>query len=263
MFKRKTIIAVVILFIIAVYSFAGFARTKYVVPILMYHSINQKVNPGMRLLIVSPKAFERQMRFLKEHKYNAIPLEEMVSLVKNKKKIPPRTLIITFDDGYKDNYSYAFRTLKKYKIPATIFIITGEVGRPDRLSWEEIKEMQGSRLISFGSHTLSSTPLIDIKPDEEIKRQIFESKKILEEKLGQPVTTFSYPQGRFNAKIKQLVKDAGYSLAVGTFPGKRFANDDLFLLKRLRISENAGNLFVFGFEISGYYTFLKEWRTDK
>jgi len=71
---------------------------------------------------------------------------------------------------------------------------------------------------------------------------------------------FSYPEGRFDDKIRQLVIDAGYRLAVATHPGKYYPNDDIFALKRLRISENAKGLFVFWAETSGFYTFIKEHR---
>ncbi len=240
-------------------AFITVLKFNYVPPILMYHSVtDHPTTTGM--LTVSTAVFRSQMRFLKEHKYNVLPLEILAKLIKDGKKIPPRTLAITFDDGYRDNYLYAYPILKEYNLPATIFIITGEVDRAEgnRLSWGQIKEMQSSGLISFGSHCLGPEPLVNLKTDEEIRQQIFESKRVLEEKLGIPVDMFSYPEGRFNVKIRQLVIDAGYRLAVATNPGKKYSDRDVFLLKRLRISENAKNLFVFWFESSGYYTFLKE-----
>lgn len=246
---------------ISVFLFIVTLKANYVAPILMYHSINPQAIAG-RMLTVSPETFERQMRFLKTRRYKVLPLGELAGLIKDKKKIPAGTLAITLDDGYKDNYIYAFPVLKKYNLPAAVFIIVNEVARPqnDRLSWEEIKEMQSSGLITFGSHTLGPEPLINIKSEDELKRQIRESKKILEEKLGRPVNLFSYPEGRFNEKIKKLVIDAGYKAAAATNPGKKFANDDAFALKRLRISENAANPFVFWVETSGFYNFLREHR---
>lgn len=238
-----------------------FIKSNYVVPIIMYHSVNPDAKRENRLA-VTPQAFERQMSFLKRHNYNVLPLEKLAALIKQKQKIPSKTIAITLDDGYKDNYTYAFPILKKYNLTANIFVIYNEVERPqnDRLSWPEIKEMQSSGLIYFGSHTLGPEPLINIKSRAEIKRQIFESKKALEKKLGQAVIMFSYPEGRFTPIIRQLVIDAGYQLAVATSPGKNFPNNDVFALKRLRISENAKNLFVFWFETTGFYTFIKEHR---
>jgi len=255
--RRLTGIAGVII-VIAGILFINSLQQEYVVPIIMYHSVSPQSHPGMKRLIVSPKTFERQMRFLKEQRYNVLPLEALVKLIKAK-QVPPKTIAITFDDGYKDNYTYAFPVLKKYNLPVTIFIIVNEIGRPqaDRLSWEEIKAMQDSGLITFGSHTIGPEPLINIKSKEEVKRQISDSKKILEEKLARKINFFSYPEGMFDAGIRQLVIDAGYLAAVSTKPGKQYPADDVFVLKRVRISENASNMFIFSIETSGFYTFMK------
>jgi len=258
MSKKRIALGVVLLLIAALLFGHGFLRSKYIVPILMYHSVNPKSIPGMNLLIVKPETFERQMHFLKLHRYNVVPLEELANLIRDKKKIPLGTLAITFDDGFRDNYVYAFPILKKYNLPATIFVIIQEIGRPDRLTWAQIEEMQASGLITFGSHGIGADPLIKIKTDSELKRQIFDSKKMLEEKLGSHIAGFCYPEGRFNEHIRQLVIEAGYEFAVATSPGKRYPSGDLYLLKRQRISENANNLFVLWFETTGFYKFLKE-----
>lgn len=184
-------------------------------------------------------------------------------MIREKKKLPPKAISITLDDGYKDNFTYAFEILKKYNLPATMFVIVNEVGRSDRLSWEEIKIMQNSGLIAFGSHAVGPEPLINIKSKEELKKQIFDSKRILEEKLGAKIQLFSYPEGRFNEEIRQLVIDAGYTVSVATNPGKNYPDDDLFALKRLRISENSANMFIFAVETSGFYTFMKESKRRK
>lgn len=258
--KCKRLIIILAIVFVGIFLLVNFTQKIYVVPILMYHSINPKSNPAMSRLIVSVQSFERQMHFLKKHNYNILSLESVADLIRNKKKIPPHTIAITFDDGYKDNYAYAFPILKKYHLPATIFIIVNEVGRPDRLSWDEIKIMQDSGIITMGSHAIGPEPLINIKSESELKNQIFNAKKILEEKLLREVNLFSYPEGRFNDKIRQLVIEAGYKAAVATSPGKKFANDDIFALKRLRISPTANNLFVFWIETSGYYNFIREHR---
>ena len=261
MFKKHWLKLITAIIFIFIFWAAAFIRTKYSPPILMYHRVFPGVNPEDRI-VISPGTFERQMRFFKIHKYNVIPLEDLVLLIKEKKKIPPKTVAITLDDGYKDSFTHAFPILKKYNLPATIFIIVNEVGRiqNDRVSWEEIEQMVDSGLISIGSHTLGPEPLINSKSEEELKKEIFESKKRLEEKLGRPVNTFAYPEGCFNDKIKKFVIDAGYKAAVATNPGEKFSNNDLFALKRLRISQNTDNLFVFWVESSGYYNFMREWK---
>lgn len=260
--KRLLLSFIVIACVAAVFLTNFFSR-RYVLPILMYHSIVE--GPVTRMIEVSVDTFRSQMRFLKRHNYNVLPLEEAAGLIRDKKKIPAKTVIITFDDGYKNFYTNAFKALKEYKLPAAMFIITNEIGRPegDRLSWDEIKIMRDSGLVSFGSHCLGPEPLVNIKAQGIVRKEIFESKKLLEEKLGRPVELFSYPEGKFDAAIKKLVIDAGYSAAAATSPGADYPNDDVFALKRLRISENARNMFIFAVEASGYYTFMKEYKKRK
>lgn len=263
MFKSKRIIYLGSFILLIFISAAYFLKQKYVVPIIMYHSVTPEANPENRLT-VSTAAFRRQMRFLKSFGYNIVPLEEIAALIRDKKKVPAKTIAVTFDDGYIDNYTYAFPVLKEYKIPATIFIIVDEVGRRqnDRLNWSQIEEMQKSGLITFGSHCLGPVLLKEISSAEELKRQIFDSKKILEKKLAKPLNLFSYPGGGFDDRIKRQVIEAGYMAAVTTSPGRKFSDWDIFALKRLRISSTSDNLFVFWIETSGFYTFLKEHRDD-
>ena len=265
MSKRKIIIiaAVVVPLLVLASSFF-YVRQQYVVPILMYHSVSPDAGPKTALA-VTPRTFERQMHFLRKNKYNVIPLEHLVDLISQKKRIPRRTVAITFDDGYQDVYRYAFPILKVYNLPATLFIIVDEVGRAqgDRLSWQEILYMRDSGVVSFGSHALGPAPLINIGSDAQLRQQIFDSKTKLARALDVPVTLFSYPEGMFTPPIRQLVIDAGYRAAVATNPGVSSAADDRFALKRIRISENAANLFVFQMEASGYYTFMKEWKKKR
>ena len=258
MFKRKRLIVIIGL-IAAFLALAVFAKSRYMVPIAMYHSVTADADPANRLQ-VSVKSFQRQMDFLKTHHYNVVPLEAIARLIRDKKKIPPKTIAITLDDGNIDNYVYAYPILKKLDFPATIFIIINEVGRPggDRLSWDKIKEMQLSGRIDFGSHTLDHPYLVDVKSDAELRKQIFDSKRLLEAKLGRPVDMFCYPAGRFNGRIRQLVIDAGYKFAFATNLGSRFSDDDIFAIKRLRISSSSDNLFIFWFETTGYYNIFRK-----
>ncbi|MCX5700703.1 MAG: polysaccharide deacetylase family protein [Candidatus Omnitrophica bacterium] len=261
MFKRIRLIVSACLIIVFVVSI-GYLRSIRTVTVITYHSIAAIADEDDRLTVL-PKSFNRQMQFLKDHKYNVISLERLGELIKSK-KAPDKTIAITFDDGFKDNYLYAYPVLKRLNFPATIFIIVDKVGSSGkRLTWEEIKEMQGSGLITFGSHTLSHPYLTEINSEAELKRQIFDSKKILEQKLGVPVDVFCYPSGRFNAHIKDLVVQAGYKFAVGTTLGKRFSNFDPYLIKRVRISASSDNLIDFWARVSGYYnSFRKHSRTN-
>ncbi len=266
MFRNKRLVFFGVILFIAVIFSAAFLRSRYTVPILMYHSVNPESNPDIELLRIKPEIFRRQMRFLKEHHYNVVPLATVADRIKNNKPIPARTVAITFDDGYKDNYTYAFPILKEYNFPATIFVITSEMSNPaqkERLAWEDITVMQASGLITFGSHTITHPDLSKVLSPADLKKEVAGSKKILEEKLGRKVESFAYPIGKFDAKSRQAVIDAGYSLAVASNPGKAFSNKDVFALKRLRISKNCANMFIFWVEASGYYNFMRESKRKK
>jgi len=255
---KKITIAFTALALVAVAGSALLSRI-YVVPVLMYHSVYAGAGSA-NMLAIRTATFERQMHFLRTHGYRVVPLEEVAGLLRAKRPVPHGTVAITFDDGYADNYNEAFAVLKEYKIPAAVFLIYNEVGRPqnDRLEWYMIKNMQASGLITFGSHTLGAEPLINMASQDDVRRQIAESKRVLGENLGREVGLFSYPEGKFTPAIRQMVIDAGYTAAVATNTGRRGPPDDVYALKRLRISENSANMFIFWFETSGYYTFFKD-----
>jgi len=241
--------------LIFIFASLAYLATLYQPPVLMYHSVNPKSHPVLYRLIVDPGDFVKQMEFLKGHGYHVVPLETIGRMIAENKKVPFKTIAITFDDGFKDNYTYAYPVLKKMGFPATIFVIYDEVGREegDRLSWDQIKEMQDSGLISIGSHTFGPVPLVNIKDETELKRQIIGSKKALEDKLRTPVDAFCYVGGLFTPHIKDLVKEAGYKYAVATALGRQYSNNDAYAIKRIRVSPDSGNLFIFGVRVSGFY----------
>lgn len=256
---KNRLIIIAVLFITALSIFAVLCKAAYVVPVLMYHSIDH--NDKVTKLSVSPESFARQMEFLHKRKYNVVTLDKIVSYLDKKEKIPPHTLAITLDDGYDNNYKYAYPVLKKYNIPAAIFIIVSKVGKSGYLTWDEIKEMSDSGIITIGSHTMNHLWLPDVAP-KVLESEIRQSKKILEEKIGKSVRYFCYPIGAHDQKVKDAVRDAGYSCAVGTNPGKFKSSNDIYAIKRIKISRTSDNLFVFWFETSGIYTWVKEYNDD-
>lgn len=259
--KRLIGIAVVVVVLVAGNNFV---RSRYVVPILMYHTVYPSASYSNRLA-VSTETFEKQMEFLKKNRYTVMSLPDLVRAINEKRELPAKPVALTFDDGYKDMYTDVFPILKKYGFSGTFFIIVQEVGRVqnDRLSWEQIKEMQASGFAVIGSHAVGPEPLINFVSADDVRWQITESKRQLEEKLGSPVTLFSYPEGLFTPAIRQMVIDAGYEGAVATKPGKMYAIDDGYALRRLRISESAKNMFVFWAQTSGYYTMFKKDKRKK
>ena len=263
--QRKNKKLLVLFLIIAVLIFAGklFLDAIYVPVIIMYHSVGTQQSTldgyGPKLNVL-PKTFAKQMRFLARHNYNVISLTEFIEMVKSGKKIPHKTIAITFDDGLKNNFLNAYPVLKKYNLPATIFIPTDFIGKEKFLNPSDIEIMQEDN-ISIGSHTLSHRWLPSLN-EKEIREELFASKEILEEMTGREIKVLSYPLGGFNKKVEKIAEEVGYIGAVATNPGKKAPKDDIFALKRIRISMTSDNLLIFWIETSGYYTVIKETRDE-
>ncbi len=341
------------------------------VRILLYHRVldlqREKDFCSLPGIIVSVKMFDEQMKYLSEN-YNVISLENLVDSLKNNLPFPKKGVVITFDDGWKDNFSFAFPTLKKYNLPATIFLTSGYIGtnktfwpeqvisvlkseknlkeklknlsdeiypsviqdylddliqeqeislspphpnplpqgerelhkfppplmgggkgegdtlqykkpywdvltdlieylkyltevkreviiddlkkrmkpsselfsdNPFMLSWEEIEVLEKSQ-ISFGSHSINH-PILTQLDKTEAKKEIFDSKKEIEKKLGGPVLAFAYPNGDLNNWVKDLVKQAGYLGAVTLGSGLNDGHTDVFSLSRRNIHESSSS----------------------
>ena len=256
--RRKACLLISALIILA-FAASLFLRSIYVVPVLMYHNIDNRHKESK--LSVSPESFERQMKFLRERGYNAVSLNELAELLSSEKPLPYKTVAVTFDDGYKNNYISAYPVLKKYNIPACIFVVVDKIGRKEYLSWKELEEMS-SNGVDIGSHTLSECYLPDIKEAGTLKREIFNSRGRLKARIPQAGDFFAYPSGGFNKEIRQVVIDAGYKGSCATNPGKNYPKNDIYALKRIRVSRTSDNLFVFWIESSGFYTWIKEHRDE-
>lgn len=178
------------------------------VPILNYHQINDTAkNP----LTVNVEQFDAQMKFLSENGYHTITPDEMLDAWENGTKLPEKPVIITFDDGYVDNFNNAFPILQKYNLKATIFLISDYLGvYPNYVTWDQAKTMQDSGLINLESHTLNHATLTELQSTREIQNELFGSKQAIEFKLNNHVKYVAYPCGAYNDEIMRLTEEAGY-----------------------------------------------------
>lgn len=202
------------------------------VSILMYHSIS---NDG-RFLSVSPLSFERQLTFLKKRKFNVISLGELGEALEQGRVLKYKTTVLSFDDGYQDNYSTMFSLIKKYNFPVVIFLVTDLVGQTGYLNWTEIMEMKDYGLVEFGCHTMSHPDLTKIS-NEELQREIKDSKQIIEEKLKIICGYFSYPKGLLNDIVVDEIKKTGYKMAVTVKEENVNSSNQIFELPRLSIDK--------------------------
>ena len=189
---------------------AGFIqiRTATGIPVLNYHQVEPKDgNP----LTLWPEQFEAQMEYLAAEGYTTITIDEMMDALENGTSLPEKSVIITFDDGYADNYEYAYPILKKYGFKATIFLIYDLTNTyPNYLTWDQVAEMKASGLIHFESHTMTHANLAELTSVDELRHEIADSHDLLSEKLGYDMHYIAYPGGRVNEEIERITSAAGY-----------------------------------------------------
>lgn len=205
-------------------------------PILMYHYIEyiKDVNDIIRKrLDISPDIFESHLKTLQREKYDTYFVKDIPDILEGKIPYASKSAVLTFDDGYEDFYTIVFPLLKKYQMKATIYIIYDNIGRRGFLDEKEIRELIGSGLVEIGSHTLDHIYL-KLSPKTVAKKQIFESKKLLEERFGIKVFTFAYPYGAFSQEVVNMVKEAGYKAAVSVIPGVYQSDENRYFLSRIR-----------------------------
>ncbi|WP_051273423.1 polysaccharide deacetylase family protein [Desulfotruncus alcoholivorax] len=214
------------------------------VPVLMYHMVSDWSH--RRALAVPVKEFDRQMWYLHQRGYQVMSLETILKKLNSGEPLPRKTVAITFDDGYQDNYINALPVLKKYHFPATVFMPCSLVGEKNlwdikrgkaevkMLTREQIAEMMFHK-ISFQAHTSNHVVLTDVSP-ARARKEIFDSKAGLAGITGKNVEIFCYPSGRYNNQIKGYVKAAGFNYAFTTRQGRIKPGDDPYTLKRIRVS---------------------------
>ena len=183
------------------------------IPIIMYHDITATKDVSWD---VTPDELERHFQALQEGGYTPISMDQMVNHLRTGSQLPEKPVLLTFDDNYIGQYQYAFPLLKKYNYPAvwsvhTRFVGTG--GKKPKATWDQLREMSKSGLITVASHTVNHLNLKDLS-DREIEKEVTESKKVLEKELGIAIDYFTYPEGDFTERAREKIKNAGYKGAL-------------------------------------------------
>ena len=219
------------------------------VPILMYHSISDnlfaKSHPYYQIN-TSPGTFARQMRWLRQNGYRTLDLAEMLHAMHAGEDLS-RVVVITFDDGYQDFYTEGLAVMKQCGFTATIFLATDRIQNvsvrvegADYLTWREVRELHAEG-IRFGSHTVTHPDLRSLGP-EQIDYELGYSKEIIEQKLGAPVTSFSYPfafpeeDTDFTRYLFDALANHGFENGVSTILGRAKRENNPFCLPRLPVN---------------------------
>ena len=170
------------------------------IPTLMYHAVSDQMW-GIAELFVSPSEMEKQLKYLQDNGYTTITFEDFGRLDEISKPV-----MLTYDDGYDDNYTQLFPLLKKYNAKATVFVITGEIGKQYYLTEAQIKEMSDSGLVSIQSHTVTHPHLSDLNA-EQLEQEMTQSKETLTRITGKEPFVLCYPTGKYSELSLQKTKE--------------------------------------------------------
>ena len=215
------------------------------IPILMYHEISSDRVSGFEKYILSPGKFDEQISWLARSGYVTISLDTLLRAHRGPGILPPKPLIITFDDGFRDCIRFAPPILKNYNFTAIFYLVSGLVGLTsswlirDRgcelqlADWPEIVELISAGH-KIGAHSMSHPRLAKVWP-WICRYELSASRKLLEEKLNCTVDHFSYPYGSYNMIVSALAKSVGYASCCSVRPGLSGLDDDVFALHRVPI----------------------------
>jgi len=234
------------------------------VPVLMYHSVGDGEND----VIISAENFRSHLEVIRDNGFTPVSLSDLINFVDNGEELPQKPVLITFDDGYSDNYLNAFPILSEFGFKATVFVIGSSVGKltykdteipiNPHFDYSEAKEMYDSGLISIQSHShdmhqsqnAENTDFarVNVLPFENesllsyikaFEKDFLTSKNNIEENVGNKVIAFAYPTGRYNAISEFLLKKNGVRLTVATSMGtnyiKKYDKESLYKLNRYNI----------------------------
>lgn len=246
-------------------------RDQQSIPVLCYHSVNEVWDDDVEPM--SPRLFEKHLDFLKQS-YQPISLTVWMDSILHRKPVPKNAVLITFDDGYLDNYETVFPKILVRRIPICIFVVTefvkGNIGLVDNqefsaINVEQMLKMKGSGLVSFGAHTRSHRALSSLA-DCEIHSEVFDSIDTLDRILGSPTQAFAYPYGQFchvgSAGINAVERSSAV-VAFSTQWGSSSPDSEPFFIPRIMIN-SSDSVEDLSDKLKGKYGYLKllhGWKT--
>lgn len=216
------------------------------VPVLMYHHIQPQDSAktlGQTALTVDSGVFDTQMQYLSQSGYTSFFANDFINALINHQNLPAKSVVITIDDGYEDNYIYALPILQKYGIKANIMLATGLMGNSNMLSWDEVRNLKNSGLIYFGNHTWSHYA-VSHGPQDKIEAEINTAQKQIQENTGEFTNVFTYPYGSISDNGISTLQRLGYVGAFSEIPGTTQCDSFLMTLHRTRIGN--GSLSSYG-----------------
>ncbi len=208
---------------------------KIDVPVLVYHVVRPSYpsdSAAVRAIAVTPETFDAEMGYLASAGYRIVKFSDLEAYFASSTPLPPKPVILSFDDGWGDQFAYAFPVLEKYRYPATFFVFTNAIDRPGFLTWDDLHALAAAGM-TIGAHSRPHPYLTSIASESKLWSEIDGSRRLLEKELGLPVNEFAYPFGRYDAAIVSLVRKSGYRSARGDYYSGRQSADRLFELSAI------------------------------
>jgi len=209
------------------------------VPILVYHSVMPH-HPGQtaeqRVLDVDDSVFVAQMRYLVDGGYHVVSLAALVDALEGRDTLPKRAVVITFDDGWENQYRHAFPILRRFGMSATFFVFTKPIGKDDLLmTWDQLRELQAAGM-TIGSHTRTHPVLPAYH--RALHNEVQMSRADIAQHLGRAPDFLAYPFGEWDAQSAEAARAAGYRAARAYRGGAWNAVSDLYHLRAVPVTDN-------------------------
>ncbi|MGA2765067.1 MAG: polysaccharide deacetylase family protein [Spirochaetia bacterium] len=215
-----------------------------VCPILIYHSIRRYVEsdtPAVRRYIATPEALEQELAWLRDNGFVSVSFDDLANHITSGAPLPPKPVILSFDDDWESQYRYGLPLLKKYGFSATFYIWVVVVGMKHHMTWDEIRELKAAGM-QLGCHTITHPYLTRVQKDETLQHEILGARKIIEARTGASVTTIAYPFGQYDERVVAAAKSAGFTSARSTWPGVVHSQEGLYSLTGLIRTESEKSL---------------------
>jgi len=203
---------------------------------LMYHRFNENKYPSTNIRI---EVFEEQIKEIYNSKIKFLNFKNFEKIIES--KLDNDYLLLTIDDAFQSFYLNAWPILKAKNIPFILFVSTREIGKYGYMTWDQIREIESSDLVTIGNHSHSHDYLIDWT-DSEIKKDLMNSIILFKEKIGYSPKVFSYPFGEYSTSFKKIISDLNFKFAFGQHSGVIDPTKDLLELPRFPINEKYGEL---------------------
>ena len=212
------------------------------VPILLYHYVENVKDKKDRLrneLNIPPFVFEEQVKTLANAGYTFMTAKELGEVLDGTMQLPAKPVLLTFDDGHWDFCTDVLPILERYHAKATAYIIPGFTGGSDFMTQAQVEQVSQSGLVDIGAHTVHHVSLKG-QPLDRVKKEIDESKTMLDDTYHLNVVSFAYPNGSFDEQAVQLVKEDGFTTGVSTVPGIDQNQTNRFFMYRIRVGMRSG-----------------------